>query len=155
MGKSESKPKKETNNLSVKSKINQEIICPYCDKKFQGNMTYTQLNQHLKRCEKYNKSYKNINSKEKIGFSCDEYIYNNAKNNNNKIKNKIRKFSSLILKEIKKNNEINHNLNFTKSNDDAILQIEKKEEKKEKKIIGTFDERYNKMLEYFALKKNQ
>ena len=155
MGKSESKPKKEIKKLSVKSKINQEFICPYCNKKFSGNMTYTQLNQHLKRCEKRNQSYKNINSGELIGFHSDEYIYDNAKNNNNKIKGRIRKFSSLILKEISKNNKIDYNLNFAKSNDDAILENIKKDENKEKKIIGTFDERYNQMMEYFALKKNQ
>ena len=155
MGKSESKPKKEINKLSVKSKLNQEFICPYCNKKFTGNMTYIQLYQHLKRCEKRNQSYNNINSEAKIGFSCDEYIYNNPKNNNNKIKRRIRKYSSLILKEISKNNRINYNLNFAKSNDDVILENEKKNEKNDKKIIGTFDERYNHMLEYFALKKSQ
>ena len=155
MGKSESKPKKEINKLSVKSKINQEFICPYCNKKFSGNMTYTQLNQHLKRCEKRNQSYKNINSGAKIGFSCDEYIYDNTKNNNNKIKRRVRKFSSLILKEISKNNRINYNLNFAKSNDDAILENIKKDENNKPKIIGTFDERYNQMLDYFALKKNK
>ena len=50
MGKSESKPKKEVNKLSVGSKINQVFDCPYCNKKFAENMTYDQLNQHLKNC---------------------------------------------------------------------------------------------------------
>ena len=155
MGKSESKPLKEVNKSSVGSKINQDFICPYCNKKFSGNMTYTQLNQHLKRCEKRIQSIKNINSTKKIEFSDDEISYKKTKGKNIKIKRRIRKFSSVILKEISKHNKINHNLILAKSNDDAILRIEKKEDKNLKKIIGTFDERYNQMLEYFILKKNQ
>ena len=75
MGKSESKPKKEVNKLSVGSKINQVFDCPYCNKKFAENMTYDQLNQHLKNCGlKQIQSFQNINSTEKIGFSCDENL---------------------------------------------------------------------------------
>ena len=36
-----------------------------------------------------------------------------------------------------------------------FLENIKKDERKAPKIIGTFDERYNQMLDYFALKKNQ
>lgn len=156
MGKSESKPKKEVNKLSVGSKINQVFDCPYCNKKFAENMTYDQLNQHLKNCGlKQIQSFQNINSTEKIGFSCDENLYINTKNKNKKIQRRTRKYSSLILKEISKNNKINCNLILAKSNDDIIFKSGKKEEKNKKKIIGTFDERYNQMLEYFTSKKNQ
>ena len=110
----------------------------------------------MKNCGlKQIQSFQNINSTEKIEFSCDENLYINNKDNNNKIKRRTRKYSSLILKEISKNNKINCNLILAKSNDDIIFKSERKEEKNKKKIIGTFDERYNQMLEYFTSKKKQ
>lgn len=152
MGKSQSKPKKFVNKLSISSKINQEINCPLCNQKFTGNMTYDQLNQHLNRCGKINfETVKKHYSDRRFDFSFDKRINNKSKNKNI-LQNNRRKLSSLILKEISKNNKIHHSLD-NEQRKRIMLRNEMKEQNSEK-IIGTFEERYNQMIEYINLKKN-
>ena len=152
MGKSQSKPKKFVNKLSISSKINQEINCPLCNQKFTGNMTYDQLNQHLNRCGKINfETVKKHYSDRRFDLSFDKRINNKSKNKNI-LQNNRRKLSSLILKEISKNNKVHHSLD-NEQRKRIMLRNEMKEQNSEK-IIGTFEERYNQMIEYINIKKN-
>ena len=90
MGKSESKHKIE-NKVTISSRIQRDFICPLCNKKFTGNMTYQQLNQHLYRCG-------NINSKDGESMNC-----------------KLRKdfsFNNLEIKNLSETNRDKNRFNF-------------------------------------------
>ena len=155
MAKTESKPKKVSNKLSVTSKLKQKFSCPLCNKIFSENMTYIQLNQHLNTCGKIHiQPSRNATTRRRFELSFDDNINKKLQNKNNYYPRR-RKHSSVILKEISKNKILNYSLFMSKSNENNNSENDNKEEKREKSIKGTFDERYNQMVEYFNLKKNQ
>ena len=41
---------KKKNILKISSKIQQEVICPFCLKQFNENYNYIQFNNHLQEC---------------------------------------------------------------------------------------------------------
>ena len=157
MGTSNSRQRKISNKLSISSKIKQELICPLCNKKFQENLTFQQLNHHLNECSSIqNKSNKNDKKYKKIDLSFDNKISKKSDKNNNKIKAPLRKYGSLIIEEISKNKIINFNNKEEKEIIDNYSYNKKNiTEKKIKAIKGTFEERHNQMNDYFYLKKSQ
>jgi hypothetical protein len=157
MGTSESRNKKLGNKLSIASKIKEEFNCPLCNKKFTENMTFIQLNQHLKRCGNiHNNSSKNARSFRRIDLSFDNDRNKKIQNNNNIIKTPIRRYGSIILEEISKNKKIDFIFSEEKSLEKNISINDKKKIGNNKvKIIGTFEERINQMSEYLNLKKSQ
>ena len=157
MGTSESRNKKLGNQLSISSKIKEEFNCPLCNKKFTENMTFIQLNQHLKRCGNiHNYSSKNARSFRRIDLSFDNDRNKKIQNNNNIIKTPIRRYGSIILEEISKNKKIDFIFSEEKSLEKIISINDKKKRGYNKvKIIGTFEERINQMSEYLNLKKSQ
>ena len=157
MGTSNSRQRKISNKLSISSKIKQELICPLCNKKFQENLTFQQLNHHLNECSSIqNKSNKNDKKYKKIDLSFDNKISKKSDKNNNKIKAPLRKYGSLIIEEISKNKIININSKEEKEITDNFSYNKKnKTDKKIKTIKGTFEERHNQMNDYFYLKKSQ
>ena len=157
MGTYESKNKKLGNKLSISSKIKEEFNCPLCNKKFMENMTFVQLNQHLKRCGNiHNYSSKNARSFRRIDLSFDNDRNKKIQNNNNIIKTPIRRYGSIILEEISKNKKLDFIFSEEKSIEKNISINDKKKRGNNKvKIIGTFEERINQMSEYLNLKKSQ
>ena len=157
MGTSESRNKKLVNKLSISSKIKEEFNCPLCNKKFTENMTFVQLNQHLKRCGNiHNNSSKNAMSFRRIDLSFDNDRNKKIQNNNNIIKTPIRRYGSIILEEISKNKKLDFIFSEEKSIEKNISINDKKKIGNNKvKIIGTFEERINQMSEYLNLKKSQ
>jgi len=157
MGTYESKNKKLGNKLSISSKIKEEFNCPLCNKKFTENMTFIQLNQHLKRCGNiHNYSSKNARSFRRIDLSFDNDRNKKIQNNNNIIKTPIRRYGSIILEEISKNKKLDFIFSEEKSLEKIISINDKKKRGYNKvKIIGTFEERINQMSEYLNLKKSQ
>ena len=157
MGTSESRNKKLGNQLSISSKIKEEFNCPLCNKKFTENMTFIQLNQHLKRCGNiHNYSSKNARSFRRIDLSFDNDRNKKIQNNNNIIKTPIRRYGSIILEEISKNKKLDFIFSEEKSLEKIISINDKKKRGYNKvKIIGTFEERINQMSEYLNLKKSQ
>jgi len=157
MGTSESRNKKLGNQLSISSKIKEEFNCPLCNKKFTENMTFVQLNQHLKRCGNiHNNSSKNARSFRRIDLSFDNDRNKKIQNNNNIIKTPIRRYGSIILEEISKNKKLDFIFSEEKSLEKIISINDKKKRGYNKvKIIGTFEERINQMSEYLNLKKSQ
>ena len=157
MGTSESRNKKLGNQLSISSKIKEEFNCPLCNKKFTENMTFIQLNQHLKRCGNIqNNSSKNARTFRRLDLSFDNNINKKTQNNNNFIKTPIRRYGSIILEEISKNKKLDFIFSEEKSIEKNISINDKKKIGNNKvKIIGTFEERINQMSEYLNLKKSQ
>ena len=157
MGTSESSNKKLVNKLSISSKIKEEFNCPLCNKKFTENMTFVQLNQHLKRCGNiHNNSSKNARSFRRIDLSFDNDRNKKIQSNNNIIKTPIRRYGSIILEEISKNKKLDFIFSEEKSIEKNISINDKKKIGNNKvKIIGTFEERINQMSEYLNLKKSQ
>ena len=178
MGKSESKHKIEK-KITVSSRIQRDFICPLCNKKFTGNMTYQQLNQHLYRCGNINsKGGTSINCKLRKDFSLNNIEIKNLsetyrdKNTFNfnigikeqKIENlksskgKNKYSSSRIIKSnyILNDNEnpvnINENNNSNNANKNLMEEyfIQNPQPRE-----GTFEERYNNLKEYFELKIKQ
>ncbi len=176
MGKSESKNKMEK-KITISSRIQRDFICPLCNKKFTGNMTYQQLNQHLYRCG-------NINSKG--GTSMNYKLRKDLSFNNIEIKNlsetnrdKNRVNFSIGIKEQKIENlklsigknkypssriinsnyildENPVNLNENKNDNNSNKNImEEFFIKNPQPLEATFEERYNNLKEYFELKKKQ
>jgi hypothetical protein len=111
----------------------------------------------LKRCGNIqNNSSKNARAFRRIDLSFDNNINKEKQNNNNFIKAPIRRYGSIILEEISKNKKIDFNFSDEKSLEKNIsINKEKKAGKNKIKIIGTFEERINKMNEYINLKKSQ
>ena len=171
MGKSESKQRKlNENKITLSSKIQREFNCPLCNKKFTGNMTYLQLNQHLFRCG-------NIRSKPIISSLNMKLKYTFSFNNNSDLKNISdingdKNYSGIISYKYKKSdtnrnvmyinnisngnnklnkikNNINNNNNNNFESDDFFTYIPPQT------LIGSFDERYNNLKQYFELKKKQ
>lgn len=158
MGASDSRSKNIGNKLSITSIIKQEFNCPFCSKKFTEKITFIQLNRHLNKCgNNNNSSNKNETTSKRIELSFDNDTNINSHNKNNKIKAPLRKYSSVILEEISKNKKLNFkSIKEKKHEMNNSLNIQKEEEKeKENEKNGTLGERYNKMKEYFILKKNQ
>jgi hypothetical protein len=176
MGKSESKHKIE-NKVTISSRIQRDFICPLCNKKFTGNMTYQQLNQHLYRCG-------NINSKDGESMNCKlrkDFSFNNLEIKNlsetNRDKNKFnfrigikeQKIENLKLSNgknkyansriINSNYILDENpVNLNENNNDNNANKNLMEEyfiKNPQPLEGTFEERYNNLKEYFELKKKQ
>ena len=176
MGKSESKHKIE-NKVTISSRIQRDFICPLCNKKFTGNMTYQQLNQHLYRCG-------NINSKDGESMNCKlrkDFSFNNLEIKNlsetNRDKNRFnfrigikeQKIENLKLfngknkypnsRIINSNYILDENpVNFNENNNDNNANKNLMEEyfiKNPQPLEGTFEERYNNLKEYFELKKKQ
>lgn len=178
MGKSESKHKIE-NKVTISSRIQRDFICPLCNKKFTGNMTYQQLNQHLYRCG-------NINSKDGESMNCKlrkDFSFNNLEIKNlsetNRDKNRFNfrigikeqkienlksskgknKYSSSRI--IKSNYILNDNenpVNINENNNSNNANKNLMEEyfiKNPQPLEGTFEERYNNLKEYFELKIKQ
>jgi hypothetical protein len=167
MGKNESKMRKNNEKkITLSSQIGKDFSCPLCNKKFNGNMTFFQLNQHLYRCgsihSKPGNKCKSLNIKSK-NFS---FNYNDSKitseTNRDKFKfnlsmnykeqmnilsptsTKSNKIFNLICKDIKmKNAKQNNQIGYIKANTPPQT------------LVGTFDERYNQLKEYFDLKKKQ
>jgi hypothetical protein len=176
MGKSESKHKIE-NKVTISSRIQRDFICPLCNKKFTGNMTYQQLNQHLYRCG-------NINSKDGESMNCKlrkDFSFNNLEIKNlsetNRDKNRFnfrigikeQKIENLKLSNgknkypnsriINSNYILDENpVNLNENNNDNNANKNLMEEyfiKNPQPLEGTFEERYNNLKEYFELKKKQ
>ena len=184
MGKTESKSRKiNEKKITLSSRIKKDFNCPLCNKKFTGSMTYLQLNQHLFRCGNIrSKPATSLNLKLKKYFSFSnidsKHISESNRENN-------RYNGSAIFKDQKIDNKnniklyINSNKNYNNSKSHRIFNninyneyIIKKNNisidmKKEGDINnfnsyspphtleGTFEERYNKLREYFELKKKQ
>ena len=75
MGTAESRNKKLGNKLSIASKIKEKFNCPLCDKKFTENMTFIQLNHHLKSCGNIqNNSSKKARIFRRVDLSFDNNI---------------------------------------------------------------------------------
>ena len=176
MGKSESKHKIE-NKVTISSRIQRDFICPLCNKKFTGNMTYQQLNQHLYRCGNINsKGGTSINCKLRKDFSLNNIEIKNLsetyrdknrfnfnigikeqKIENLKLSNGKNKYpnsriinSNYILDENPVNLNENNNDNNANKNlmEEYFIQNPQPRE-------GTFEERYNNLKEYFELKIKQ
>ena len=176
MGKSESKHKIE-NKVTISSRIQRDFICPLCNKKFTGNMTYQQLNQHLYRCG-------NINSKDGESMNCKlrkDFSFNNLEIKNlsetNRDKNRFnfrigikeQKIENLKLfngknkypnsRIINSNYILDENpVNLNENNNDNNANKNLMEEyfiKNPQPLEGTFEERYNNLKEYFELKIKQ
>jgi hypothetical protein len=131
MGTYESKNKKLGNKLSISSKIKEEFNCPLCNKKFTENMTFVQLNQHLKRCGNiHNNSSKNARSFRRIDLSFDNDRNKKIQSNNNIIKTPIRRYGSIILEEISKNKKLDFIFSEKKSIEKNISINEKKKNRK-------------------------
>lgn len=150
MGKVESKSKtNRQTKITVSSKIKREFNCPLCFKKFTGNMTYLQLNQHLFRCGNIRGKYgSSMNIKldmiPKNSFSESPIQQNKYKEISERLPpNKLGKFYS--------NNIDDNNFVFIeeKGNNNNNL---KKEQNKEIKILS-FDEKYNNLKDYVSTKK--
>ena len=152
MGTSNIKNKKAKEKLSLTSKINQEVRCPLCNIKLTENMTYTQLNEHLKQCDKNQKKTKK--KRKKFDLSFDNNINKNNIQKIDSINRKKRKYSSVILKEISKNNKINLRLFLEKSHVINVSENIINNETNIKKLNISFEERYNQLNEYIKLKKN-
>ena len=121
MGKIESKNDIKLKN-TINCQINSQIICPICNKLLEGNMTYNQLNNHLKECDfnlrdiqsarydnariRQNLSEKNI-SRKKLKDMIDQ----NYLNNNNNIANINNKTDNTINSEPQRGNQIKDNMN--------------------------------------------
>ena len=170
MGKAESKQSKfNDKKITLSSKIKRDFNCPLCNKKFAGCMTYLQLNQHLYRCGnirskpisslntniKNNLSFTNINPKCINDSNRENNIYNNnislkEQNINNNIKF-ILKENNIKTDRIKNNIIFNEYIgkNNNKQNEEFFSYSPPAT------LEGTFDERYNKLKEYFELKKKQ
>ena len=176
MGKSESKHKIE-NKVTISSRIQRDFICPLCNKKFTGNMTYQQLNQHLYRCG-------NINSKDGESMNCKlrkDFSFNNLEIKNlsetNRDKNRFnfrigikeQKIENLKLSNgknkypnsriINSNYILDENpVNLNENNNDNNANKNLMEEyfiQNPQPLEGSFEERYNNLKEYFELKKKQ
>ena len=178
MGKSESKPKNEK-KITISSRIQKDFICPLCNKKFTGNMTYIQLNQHLYRCGNINSkggksmnyklrkdlSFNNIEIKKLSETNRDKKRYNfnlgikEQKIENLKLANRKNKYPSSRI--INSNYILNENENPLNPNENNNYNIANKYIMEEyfiqnrQPLEGTFEERYNKLKEYFELKKKQ
>ena len=182
MGKTESKPRKiNETKITLSSKIKKEFNCPLCNKKFTGSMTYLQLNQHLFRCGnirlkpgrslnmklKKNFSFSNIDSKhisetnrENKRYYGSE-IFKDQKIENNKI---IKLYINSNIHNNSKSNRIYNNIKYNENkikNKNISIDMKKEDINNYNSYIpppkheGTFDERYNKLREYFELKKRQ
>ena len=173
MGKKESKLRKlNENKITLSSKIKRDFNCPLCNKKFIGSMTYLQLNQHLFRCGNIHSkptTSLNMNLKKNLSFTNINSNYISETNRENQKYNGSTSFKSQIIKDnahfIMKINSDKHN---QKKNN---IILEKTQIKNDKNNImkieefishspphtleGTFEERYNKLKEYFELKKKQ
>ena len=168
MGKAESKQKKlNENKITLSSKIQRDFNCPLCNKKFTGNMTYLQLNQHLFRCGNIrpkpivsslnikikhtfsfnNSDLKNISdiNREKNYSGIMSYRYKKVDNNKNIMNISNKKNGNKKFNKIK--NNINNKNNFES---DELFDYNPPQT-----LIGSFDERYNNLKQYFELKKKQ
>lgn len=178
MGKSESKQKIKK-KITVSSRIQTDFICPLCNKKFTGNMTFQQLNQHLYRCGNINfKGGTSMNCKLRKDFSFNKIDIKNL-SETNRDKNsfnfglgiKEQKIENLKLshgknkyessKIINSNYILNENENPVNPNENNIDNkinknlLEEYFIQNRQPLKGTFEERYNNLKEYFELKKKQ
>ena len=175
MGKNESKIKRNNEKkITLSSKIRKEFICPLCNKKFNGNMTFLQLNQHLFRCGNIyskpgKKSSRSLNDKSR-NFSFNN---NDSKNSPDANRDNRLKFNSSMNHKEQMNimspTMTNKNLifNLIYENKNKNKQEKNFNQNKNKKInyvktntppqtlVGTFDERYNGLKEYLNMKKKQ
>ena len=173
MGKKESKLRKlNENKITLSSKIKRDFNCPLCNKKFIGSMTYLQLNQHLFRCGNIHSkptTSLNMNLKKNLSFTNINSNYISETNRENQKHNGSTSFKSQIIKDnahfIMKINSDKHN---QKKNNIILEETQIKNDKNNNMKIeefishspphtleGTFEERYNKLREYFELKKKQ
>ena len=169
MGKTESKSRKiNEKKITLSSKIKKDFNCPLCNKKFTGRMTYLQLNQHLFRCGNiHSKPGIKLNLKNNFSFSNIDSKHINETNRENKRYNGSEIFND---QKLINNKNINLYMNFnnkcdgSKSNrifNNISIDIKKVDINNFNSyspphtIEGTFDERYNKLREYFELKKRQ
>ena len=169
MGKSESKHKIEK-KITVSSRIQRDFICPLCNKKFTGNMTYQQLNQHLYRCGNINsKGGTSINCKLRKDFSLNNIeiknlseTYRDKNTFNFNIGIKEQKIENLKLSNGKNNysssSENENPVNFNENNNGNNANKNLMEEyfiQNPQPLEGSFEERYNNLKEYFELKIKQ
>ena len=168
MGKSESKLRKKINEkkITLSSKIKQDFNCPLCNKKFNGNMTFLQLNQHLYRCGNIrSKPEKSLNMKFKNNFSFNNLESKNAsetfrdhKKYNSSLNDKDQNLNIMSQKNVQNNGIFNLIYNdrqlksISQNNQDYTFE---NENSPPPTLVGTFDERYNSLKEYFELKKKQ
>ena len=162
MGKNESKPRKvnKEKRTTISSEIKREFNCPLCNKKFTGNMTYLQLNQHLYRCGNFHsKPTKSLNMKIHNNYSFNQIdvkqISENArysKNLNGSVsyKDKNTDINHIMNGNNLKNNKIFGKILFNKNNKEDYFS-----NSPPPTLEGTFEERYNGLKEYFKLKKSQ
>ena len=180
MGKIESKQRKvNEKKITLSSKIKKDFNCPLCNKKFTGSMTYLQLNQHLFRCGNiHSKPGISLNLKlsKNFSFSNNDSKYISDTNRENRRYNRSGIFKDQNNKHFKlymnsnniyhssKSNRIYCDISFNENkikNDNKNINIEKEDINNfnsyspPQTLEGTFDERYNKLREYFELKKKQ
>ena len=121
MGKVESKNDIKIKN-TINSQINSQIICPICNKLLEGNMTYNQLNNHLKECDfnlrdiqsiKYDNARirQNLSEKNLSRKKLKNMIDQNYLSNNNNITNINNKTDNTINSEPQRGNQIKDNVN--------------------------------------------
>ena len=92
---------KKRHSLNINSKINDEIVCPFCKKLFNKNFNYNQLNNHLQDCG--------------LNYS------GNAQNSEIYSPREDLNFNQLIFEEIDKyNNNINY-MDKTNSNFELLI----------------------------------
>ena len=180
MGTTESKPRKvNEKKITLSSKILKEFNCPLCNKKFTGSMTYLQLNQHLFRCGNIRAKpgiSLNLKLSKNFSFSNNDSKYISDTNRENRRYNRSGIFKDQNNKHFKlymnsnniyhssKSNRIYCDISFNENkikNDNKNISIEKEDMNnfnsysQPQTLEGTFDERYNKLREYFELKKKQ
>ena len=102
---------KKKNILKISSKIQQEVICPFCLKQFNENYNYIQFNNHLQECGNiYSENKQNsqiyspnddVNLNQLIFDEIIQYnnnIYSNNSNKNINFEIKIEELRTEILK---------------------------------------------------------
>jgi transcription elongation factor Elf1 len=163
MGKNESKPRKinKEKKIALYNKIKREFNCPLCNKKFTGNMTYLQLNQHLFRCGNFHsKPGTSLNMKINNNFSFNGVDIKPMSENSHYNKN-LNANASYILKNshdgknIMNENNIHSNRIFNKILFNESNNFEKENYSPPHTLEGSFEERYNSLREYFKLKRSQ
>ena len=118
MGKVESKQDLKLQK-SIDCQIKSEIVCPICNKLLKGNMTFNQLNNHLKECDCHlrdsqNEIYdmKNMKNASDTNLKLRSMLDSNYLNNNIKTKSKRKsKIENTINSEPQRGTQIKNNMN--------------------------------------------
>ena len=117
MGKVESKQEIKLQK-SIDRQIKSEIVCPLCNKLLKGNMTFNELNNHLKECGCQLKDIKNEkNNRKNLSDHNIKYInmldsnYLNNKIKTNSKRKSTSKIEDTINSEPQRGTQIKNNMN--------------------------------------------